>query len=83
MATLITQNLRIIGLPAEQLISSQFQAAVCLTQVSLEMMLLGELEAATLITQKMIQRGDVSDATYICKAMAEHGHGVRHSSFPF
>ena len=47
-----------------------------LPQVSVEMMLAGEVLATTDITNEMVARGDISDATYICKAMAENGHEV-------
>ena len=40
------------------------------------MMLAGEVAAMTDITNEMVARGDISDATYICKAMAENGHEV-------
>jgi hypothetical protein len=45
-------------------------------QVSVEMMLAGEVLSMTDITNEMVARGDISDATYICKAMAENGHEV-------
>ncbi len=51
-------------------------------QVSYEMMLLAELEAATLITKQMVQRGDYEDAAVICRAMADHGHAVRQQLSP-
>lgn len=43
-------------------------------KVSVEMMLAAEVAAMTDITNEMVARGDISDATYICKAMAENGH---------
>lgn len=45
-------------------------------QISTEMMLAGEMLAITDITNKMVARGDISDAYYICRAMADHGHQV-------
>lgn len=45
-------------------------------QVSIEMMLLGEMLAISSITNKMVEQGDVSDAAYVCRAMADHGHQV-------
>lgn len=44
------------------------------------MMLAGEVLAMTDITNEMVARGDISDATYICRAMAENGHEVSSSA---
>lgn len=60
-----------------RILSMLLLTVVHLLQVSIEMMLAGELLAVSKITNKMVENGDISDAAYICRAMADHGHQVQ------
>mmetsp|Transcript_4572 Transcript_4572/g.13150 ORF Transcript_4572/g.13150 Transcript_4572/m.13150 type:complete len:230 (-) Transcript_4572:2850-3539(-) len=44
-------------------------------KVSIELMLMNEMEVLTIVTNTMVANGNMTQAAVIAKAMGEHGHG--------